>query len=124
MTRTKLKSSLISLPVVSFSTNPSTDNHPSVSMHSWITTGIKNPVQQAVPELLFDHPSPFNATLAHNQLRNSLENLNLAVEMVESSIKNTDVTIYLSVIKRSTIRINNLVSQFIVHEQAQEVHTS
>ena len=76
------------------------------------------PIQREDPESLKDQPSPFNAALAQNKLRDSLANLNLAVEMLESVTKGTEMELYFGVIMRNSTRINYLVNELLLDEQA------
>jgi len=58
--------------------------------------------------------------LAH-EIRNPLSNINLSVAMLESIIKNDDLKIYLDIIMRSSRRINDLITELLKHQQADEV---
>ena len=50
----------------------------------------------------------FTDALVH-EVRHPLSNINLAVEMLQSSIKELDLKIYLDIIGRSSMRINDLM---------------
>ena len=65
-------------------------------------------------------PSRFASALAH-EVRNPLSNINLAVEMLKSIIRHDDQKIYLDIITRSSIRINDLIKELLKYQQADEV---
>jgi signal transduction histidine kinase len=50
--------------------------------------------------------------LAH-EVRNPLTNINLSVKLLESAIKDDELKSYLDIITRSSIRINNLIKEFL-----------
>ncbi|MCW3466065.1 two-component system sensor histidine kinase NtrB [Chitinophaga nivalis] len=60
------------------------------------------------------------ASLAH-ELRNPLTNINLSVGMIESITRNDDLKSYLDIIMRSSVRINDLVTELIKYQHANEV---
>jgi signal transduction histidine kinase len=57
--------------------------------------------------------------LAH-EIRNPLTNINFSVGMLESLIKNDDLKIYLDIIMRSSRRINDLITELLKYQQADE----
>ena len=89
---------------------------------------------------LFSYPSPANlfgsltsseivkkksgqfvTALAH-EIRNPLSNINLAVEMLKSAIRDDDnQKTYLDIIRRSSVRINDLLNDLLKYQQADEV---
>jgi signal transduction histidine kinase len=76
----------------------------------------------AVPEILKDIPAQIASVLAH-EVRNPLTNISLAVEMLESYIKDYEAKVYLDIIVRSSLRINILINELLKNQQANEVHT-
>jgi signal transduction histidine kinase len=65
-------------------------------------------------------PAQFASALAH-EVRNPLSNINLAVEMLQSIIKDDEQKIYLDIIMRGSARINDLVSDLTAYYQAEEL---
>ena len=57
--------------------------------------------------------------LAH-EVRNPLTNINLASVLLEATLKGPDQKIYLDIIKRSSIRINKLINDLLMYQQAEE----
>jgi len=57
--------------------------------------------------------------LAH-EVRNPLTNINLSVKLLDSAIKDEELRAYLDIITRSSIRINNLIKEFL-NEQLPDV---
>ncbi|HTE30638.1 MAG TPA: ATP-binding protein [Chryseolinea sp.] len=72
------------------------------------------------PKLLKDLPAPFASALAH-EVRNPLTNINLSVEMLEAAIKDDELKIYVDIIKRSALRITNLVSDLLRYQNTDEL---
>lgn len=70
---------------------------------------------RAAPEILKDHSFQFVA-LAH-ELRNPLTDINLSVGMIESIIDNVDLKTYLDIIMRSSIRMNDLITELLKYQQ-------
>jgi signal transduction histidine kinase len=65
-------------------------------------------------------PAQFASALAH-EVRNPLSNINLALEMLQSTIKDEEQKIYLDIIMRGSVRINNLISDLTAYYQAEEM---
>jgi len=63
-----------------------------------------------------DYPGQFTSALVH-EVRNPLNNINLSVEMLGFAIKDDDLTMYLDVIKRSSVRISNLINELLTYQQ-------
>src|SRR6202000_1970487 len=59
----------------------------------------------------------FATALAH-EIRNPLTNINLAVDMLESGTTDGDMIGYLAIIKRSSVRINNLLRELLQYQGA------
>jgi signal transduction histidine kinase len=72
------------------------------------------------PKIVQKQPSQFATALAH-EVRNPLSNINLAVEMLKSIIRQEDQKIYLNIIMRSSVRINDLINELLKYQQAIEV---
>jgi signal transduction histidine kinase len=65
------------------------------------------------PKTAQEQAAPFASTLAH-EVRNPLTNINLAVEMLKSTLKEEDQQIYLDIILRGSGRINALVTDLLI----------
>ena len=76
----------------------------------------------AVPEILKDIPAQIASVLAH-EVRNPLTNISLAIEMLESYIKDDEARVYLDIIVRSSMRINILINELLKNQQNDEVHS-
>ncbi len=72
------------------------------------------------PKIIEKEMSQFATALAH-EVRNPLTNINLAVDMLKSSIRDNDQKIYLDIIIRGTRRINDLVTDLLTSNQAGEL---
>lgn len=68
------------------------------------------------PVLAEVHPGQFASALAH-EVRNPLTTINLAVDLLQSGIKDVEMKIYLDIIMRSSERINNLVTELLKYQQ-------
>jgi signal transduction histidine kinase len=64
----------------------------------------------------------FIAVLAH-EVRNPLTNISLSLEMLASVLKDSNQKVYLDIIKRSSVRINDLVNELLKYQQAELVQT-
>jgi len=69
--------------------------------------------------ILKEHPAQFASALAH-EVRNPLTNINLAVEMLLTPLKEEDRKIYLDMILRASGRINGMVTDLLVSFDAAE----
>jgi signal transduction histidine kinase len=67
-------------------------------------------------ETLNNQTGQFVFTLAQ-ELRNPLGHISLSVEMLEFIIEDNDLKMYLEVIKRNSIRINDLINEFLIYQQ-------
>ena len=64
-------------------------------------------------------PDSFISALAH-EVRNPLSNINLSISMLEAAIKDDDLKIYLDIIRRSSTRINNQITELLKYQLADE----
>jgi len=71
-------------------------------------------------KIIKDPPVQFATALIH-EVRNPLTNINLAVEMLGSAIKDNQLKIYLDIITRSSIRINSLICDLLKYEDEVQV---
>jgi signal transduction histidine kinase len=104
---TKMNPSIISRPVARLSNFPHPDNL------------YRNLL---IPKSVPKKSEQYAAALAH-EVRNPLSNINLAVEMLKSTYREEDQHTYLDVIIRSSARINDLVSQFLEANHAEEINS-
>lgn len=65
------------------------------------------------PKVVQEQATPFASALAH-EVRNPLTNINLAVEMLKTTLKGDDQKLYLDIILRGSGRINDLVTDLLV----------
>ncbi|HTI12080.1 MAG TPA: HAMP domain-containing sensor histidine kinase [Puia sp.] len=72
------------------------------------------------PRLMPPQPGQFGVALAH-EVRNPLSNINLAVEMLRSTIREGDQQLYLDIISRSSSRISTLVTDLLGSCQPDEM---
>ena len=66
--------------------------------------------------ILKDQPGQVANTLAQ-EIRNPLGHIKLSVEMLSSIIEDNDLKMYLEVIMRNSIRIDNLVQEFLLESR-------
>ncbi len=71
------------------------------------------------PKLLKKKPDQFATALAH-EVRNPLSTINLAAEMLQSTIKDEDQRMYLNIIIRGSDRIKDLVTDFLTSSENKE----
>jgi signal transduction histidine kinase len=72
------------------------------------------------PKVVQEQPGQFASALAH-EVRNPLSNINLAVEMLKSTLSGDDQKIYLDIIMRASGRINDVVTDLLTYYQAEEI---
>jgi signal transduction histidine kinase len=72
------------------------------------------------PKIVQKKPGLLASALAH-EVRNPLSNINLAVEMLKSMNGGDDQKIYLDIIMRSSVRINDLIKELLKYQEADEV---
>ena len=63
-----------------------------------------------------DLQAQFASALVH-EVRNPLTNINLAIEMLESTINGDDLKIYVDIIRRSSNRINSLILDLLKYQE-------
>ncbi len=101
------------LPIFPFKDKAMREFQFPIKFHSFInTTPDNNNYSPRIAVILKDHPG----LVAYAQeIRKPLGNINLSVEMLESIITDNDLKMYLDVIMRNSIRIDNLL-QVLLHE--------
>lgn len=72
---------------------------------------------KATPAAAAGTSVPFTAALAH-EIRGPLTNINLSTEMLEAEITNDNLKMFLDIIKRSSVRINNLINELLRYQQS------
>ncbi|HET9745722.1 MAG TPA: HAMP domain-containing sensor histidine kinase [Chitinophagaceae bacterium] len=95
-------------------------NSVTISEHkdrSYISIPIRKKI--SLPESN-DDPAQFLSALVH-EVRNPLNNINLAVEALESTLKDVDLKMYFDIIMRSTTRINDLITELLTSNLAHKV---
>jgi len=60
-------------------------------------------------------PSRFASALAR-EVRNPLTSINLSIDMLRSSIMDSELKIYVDIIGRSSMRINHLVDELLKYQ--------
>jgi nitrogen-specific signal transduction histidine kinase len=106
---------------ISFRDKTAPDYHPSIIFHSYRNMVIDNNniFTPRMPEVK-DQPGQVAYVLAR-EVRNLLGHINLSVEMLEFLIDDNDLKMYLDVIMRSSIRMNDLINKFLESHQVDEV---
>ncbi|MDB5232683.1 MAG: response regulator [Chitinophagaceae bacterium] len=99
------------MPSPNFQGNSNTGN--------WSVLNPADPVIKP-PGRVNEYPNRFTATLVH-EVRNPLTNITLSVQVLESAILDEELKKYLQIITRSSARINKLISDLLVYQQADEV---
>ena len=61
------------------------------------------------------------AYMLAQEIRNPIGHINLSVEMLESMIADKDLKMYLTIIKRNSIRISHLINEFLTDRQSDDV---
>ena len=80
-----------------------------------------NSLQKPVPEKLVKiNPGKFTTVLAH-EVRNPLTNINLSVQMLEREIADERMKLYIAIIKRSSVRINELLNEVLTFEHEEDI---
>jgi len=86
---------------------------------------LKKPVkyeEYTLTKIPENTPPSFVTSLVH-EIRNPLTNIILSVNMLESSIVDADLKVYLNIIKRSSVRINDLISELLKVQQPDKKST-
>ena len=92
------------------------DSGLSISKAAEIDIATNDPSSAALAK---DLQIKFTDALVH-EVRHPLSNINLAVEMLQSSIKELDLKIYLDIIGRSSMRINDLMCDLLNYEKTEK----
>ncbi len=74
----------------------------------------------ASPKVIQGMISQIASVMAH-EVRNPLTNINLSIEMLEPALKDNELKIYLGIIKRSSIRINDLLNELLKYQEEDEL---
>jgi signal transduction histidine kinase len=108
-------------PTSSLRDRTAPDYHPSIIFHSYRNrvTDNNNIFTPPMPAISKNHSGQFVYPLAQ-EVRISLGHISLSVEMLESLIEDNDLKIYLGVIARNSIRMNDLINNFLTYQQADE----
>ena len=109
-------------PTISINAKTAFDIQPSIFFDSNINAAADNNnphASQVATKILKNGPRQFAAALAQ-EVRKPLVNINLSVEMLKSSVRDNDLEICLDVIMRSSIRITNLLNEFLKSQQVDE----
>lgn len=95
---------------------------PHMNFDSYLTPATYTNNHYKLPvthEIAKDPSAQFTSALAH-EIRNPLANINLSVGILESSIQDTELKLYLDIIARSSNRINSLITDLLKYQQADE----
>lgn len=99
------------LPTISFNKK---DYQPAIRFHSFIKKPRdNNSFLPHVAVIVKDRPGQVAYALTQ-EIRNPLGHINLSVEMLQSIVKDNDLKMYLDVIMRNSIRIENLMHEFLL----------
>jgi len=81
---------------------------------------VQLPAQEPETRLVVKkQPGQFAAVLAH-EVRNTLTNINLSVELLSTSVHANELKIYQDIIRRNVLRINNLIEDLLRYQSADE----
>ncbi|MDP9493368.1 MAG: ATP-binding protein [Thermoproteota archaeon] len=95
---------------------------PHINFDSYLTPATDTNHHYKLPvvhEITKDHSAQLTSALAH-EIRNPLANINLSVGILESTIQDTELKLYLDIIARSSNRINTLITDLLKYQQADE----
>jgi signal transduction histidine kinase len=82
-----------------------------------------NPLRSLSPyKIAEEKPDQFALALAH-EIRNPLSNINLATDMLKSSLIADDQKMYADIITRASVRINDLVTDLLLYFQPGETQS-
>ena len=82
-----------------------------------------SPVRTLTPhKIVQNKPDQFPSALAH-EIRNPLSNINLAADMLKSTLITDDQKKYLDIVRRGSVRINDLVTDLLLYFQPGEAHS-
>lgn len=98
---------------------------PSLVVGSAINTSTKHYNRykpSLAPKILKGDCGQFPVVALAHEVRNPLATINLSLEMLKSAIKDKDLNIYLDIIMRSSMRINNLINELLKSRQTDEIH--
>jgi signal transduction histidine kinase len=75
---------------------------------------------EKIEKILQKDPNKFTTVLAH-EIRNPLTNINLSIQLIENEMKNEALNIYVDIIKRSSLRINELLNEVLKYHPDDKV---
>jgi len=78
------------------------------------------PVPIITEKVLKKDADKFTTVLAH-EIRNPLTNINLSIEVLEHEMPDDSLKIYFDIIKRSSLRINDLLNEVLKYQPADKV---
>jgi len=81
-----------------------------------------SPRKKTTQSIWNDPSIPFVSVLVH-ELRNPLTNIILTVQLLESKILDDNDRMYMDIIKRSSLKINELINDLLKGQQKQEIET-
>ena len=73
-------------------------------------------------KILSEPPGQFVSALAH-EIRNPLTNINLSAHYLETTIPDADIQQYIEIIKRNSLRINNILNDLLAYHAEVEEKT-
>jgi signal transduction histidine kinase len=106
---------------ISFIADTESNYQPSSTYNLFLPGVVNNTNNLTAPDATFsalkDSSIQFASALTH-EVRNPLTNINLAVEMLSRLVSDDAPKIYLDIIKRGSIRINDLISELLKFKPA------
>ena len=79
-----------------------------------------SPQKRATQSAWNEHSVPITSVIVH-ELRNPLSNIMLTVHLLETKILNDNDRTYLEIIKRSSVKMNDLINYLLKGQQEEEI---